>query len=152
MATTAPPVVSKFSTPVTVDLRPCSRHTRRAVWMTVPYTGSTAVSVMRPGCGSYGAVQKGPLVTVPAYPLLVPTVVAAIAAGREVAAVWVNKHLRGGLGSQPRVRQDHNACVVTPGGTSRSRGGGTSRLWGPARRGGWAALGRRLCFGGTRAW
>ncbi|GAS99390.1 sensor histidine kinase [Mycolicibacterium canariasense] len=54
IAITAPPVTGRCSTPVTVNFKPCNRHTRRAAWMTVPYTGSTSHSLVlqRPPGGS----------------------------------------------------------------------------------------------------
>ena len=59
--------------------------------MTVPYTGSTAASVVP---------QKGWRMSIPSEPVPVPGVVAEIEAGRPVAAVWVNElcanHLPGG--------------------------------------------------------
>lgn len=87
MATTAPPLTGRFSTPVMVNFNPCARHRVRASPMMVPYTGSTLVSLVR----TFGTVRgKVGQVSFPDTRMPVPDVVSALADGRPVRAVWVN--------------------------------------------------------------
>src|SRR5262245_6096462 len=135
-----------------VNFSPCTRHTRRASWMNVPYTGSTSGSLVGRRSSGLGARSGVPptrsvggesdhrvsRVSVPSEPVAVPEIVDSIAGGRPVVAVWVNE--LGGVtfsvdgGRWTGVRKARAAEVGTSLGL----------------RGGAAAVGEGTCRGAPR--